>query len=286
MSSTKRFIKRYIIKPVFNQFGFFFYCRQKIFFPRNSLIFSRAMNEGHYEENNIALMLNLIKPNTMVFDIGANIGLMSIPVLASSSSVKVVSVEPSPNSFPFLAKTHRLSDFQNRWTILNKAVFNYEGEVSFKLASKKKNSAYESILDTQRCSFSDTIQIECTTLDKIWESHNKQEVSFIKMDIEGADLLALQGATNCIKHCKSAILIEWNKKNIIPFQLKNTDLISFAKNINYSLYALPYFNKCEDLTDLELFSKIYENFLLLPNKEDEIASIDHKTHSLNVEHSY
>ncbi|MCJ0742448.1 FkbM family methyltransferase [Pedobacter montanisoli] len=239
------------------------------------------MDEGYYEEKNIALMRSLIKANTTVFDIGANIGLMSIPILASINSVKVISVEASPNSFPFLAKTHRLSDFQNRWTILNKAVFNYEGEISFKL-THKNNAAYESILDTKRCNFTDTIQVECTTLDKIWEDLDKQEVSFIKIDIEGADLPALQGAINCITHCKPVILMEWNKENIIPFQLKNTDLLSFIKKINYTLYTLPYFNKCEDITDLELFSNIYENFLLLPNKGDEIAGIDYKPRFLNV----
>jgi FkbM family methyltransferase len=267
MSGIKRLVKQYLIKPIFGKLGFFYYCGQKVFFPKNSIIFNRAMNEGFYEEDHVILMRKLVKPNTTIFDVGANIGLLSIPILAKLDSIQVIAVEASPNSLPYLKKTQQQSNFKDRWTIIEKAVLNQEGEISFHLATKDK-AAFESILNTQRTSFVNTITVPCTTLDQIWLTVKQPSISFIKIDIEGADLLALQGATACINACKPIILMEWEKRNIIPFQLQQQDLLTFIKSIDYTLYALPYYNKCENIKDLILFSSLYESFLLVPNEEN------------------
>jgi len=261
----RRFIKINFLKKYWNIKGVFPYFKQHVFFPKNSIIFLRAIDEGIYENDNVKIINSLIMENTTLLDIGANIGLMAIPTLSTPKNVRVISVEPSPNSFPFLAKTHHNSSFKDRWNLINKAVSDKEGKVNFQLATPN-DAAYESILNTSRVNFIDSVEVECTTIDNIWEELSKPEVSFIKIDIEGADLLALKGATNCISNCKPKILMEWNKTNIIPFNLDNNDLMAFTKSIDYKIFALPYFAKCETVSDLNLLFQFDENFLLVPNE--------------------
>jgi FkbM family methyltransferase len=244
--------------------GNFNYYSQKVYFPKKSVIFRRAVKEGIYEHAILGFILPLIKPGTEVFDIGANIGLMAIPFLSVNNSVKVISAEASPNSLPFLKKTQEASTFKDRWLIIDKAIAEKPGKINFHIASSE-NGAYDSINNTQRINFKNTIEIDSTTIDLVWQNRHEPQVSFIKIDIEGADLLALKGAVSCIGKCRPSIAIEWNAINIKPFDLKNSDLFDFVQSINYTLYALPYLNKIFELADLELHSKYTENFLLIPN---------------------
>lgn len=263
----KHFIKTFLFKRYWNIKGNFPYFNQKVYFPKDSIIFLRAVDEGIYENENVSIINQLTKKGTTILDIGANIGLMTIPLLSHHTDVEIISVEASPNSFPYLLKTKNQSSFDKRWKLVNKAVSNHVGKISFQLAGKG-NAAYESILNTNRVDFVNAVEIECTTIDQIWHEHQKPKVSFIKIDIEGADLLALQGAKECIENCKPYILMEWNKTNIIPFGVGNIDLLKFAEERKYNIYVLPYFTKCTTIEDLNLFLQLSENFLLIPNSDN------------------
>src|SRR5205085_5274941 len=91
-----KLIKRTIYKAILNRKGSFRYFGQQVFFPKGSTTFSVALHDGIYEHDILKLLLNGIKDNTVYFDIGANIGLMSIPVLRHNSTITVVSIEASP----------------------------------------------------------------------------------------------------------------------------------------------------------------------------------------------
>ncbi len=260
----KRAIKVNIAQHYWNIIGKFKYYNQTVYFPRNSIIFKRAINEGIYEHDIIKIIIPLVKPHSEVFDIGANIGLIAIPILMSNYNIKVISIEASPNSLPSLIKTNKAFGDIERWTIIDKAVSDKEGKINFHLADSR-DGAYDSINNTLRVSFKKTVEISCTTVDNIWKARNKPSISFIKSDIEGADLLALRGAIECIQQCRPSILIEWNYINIKPFNLINSNLLDFVKTIGYTIYVLPNFNKINSLNDLELLSNFTENFLLIPN---------------------
>ncbi|WP_423149691.1 FkbM family methyltransferase [Rubrolithibacter danxiaensis] len=268
LTSFKRIIKKRVCKWYWNFNECFQYFGEKVYFPKNSIIFKRAIEEGVYERVNLKIIKSIIMPNSTIFDVGANIGLMAIPLLNFDESVKVVSIEASPNTAPYLKKTQFYSSFQHRWTIVDKAVSDRAGSVQFHLTDLA-NGAYESMQDTKRVSFYKNIEIVCTTIDDIWESLQRPEVSFIKIDIEGADLLALRGGISCIKEFSPAILMEWNSVNIKPFGFRSSDLIDFAKEFEYEIFALPGFSKIDSITDLNLLSKVTENFLLFPKNQNE-----------------
>jgi len=262
----KRYIKKNILGSIWNKRGNFSYFNQKIFFPKNSIIFKRTIEEGVYENENLMFIRQFVKHDSTMFDIGANIGLMAIPVLSMNKKIKVISIEPSPNTFPFLKKTHESSEYKKNWYLVNEAVSNEVGKVDFQLATPA-NGAYESMLDTKRSVFFNTIKVTCNTIDNIWNDFGKSNVSFIKIDIEGADLLALKGGIECINECKPVILMEWNQTNINPFNLSNKDLIEFATQIDYQVYFLPSLHKVDTYQDLNFYAAFDENFLLFPKSK-------------------
>src|ERR1700730_1556499 len=81
--------------------GSFPYYDHTVYFPLGSRVFEIACADGIYEKEIINLILRLVTPGTTYFDIGANIGLMSVPVLAIHPSVKIVSIEASPSTLAY-----------------------------------------------------------------------------------------------------------------------------------------------------------------------------------------
>src|SRR5712691_12881150 len=81
--------------------GWFWYYGTRVYFPRRALIFDLVCAEGIYEADLTRVILSLVRPGSWYFDLGANIGLMSVPVVASAPESRVLSFEPSPNSLPY-----------------------------------------------------------------------------------------------------------------------------------------------------------------------------------------
>lgn len=259
----KRLIKLYPYKWFLNYRGYFIYFGQKVFFPKRSSTFTATLHQGIYESDVLALIIDLCKPDTCFFDLGTNIGTISIPVLASKNKIKVVSFEASPNTLPYLQKTHAASSYKDRWTVIPKAVSNKNGTVSFSLADKK-NGAFEGITDTNRVSMVSTVEVEATTVDLVWEEMGRPEVSIIKCDIEGADLLALEGTITCINASKPVILMEWNRINIKAFNFSSEDMFRFLNTIKYDLFSLPNIVPVRSASELNVHQVLSEMYLLKP----------------------
>lgn len=262
-SYFKKIIKSTVYKWFLNLRGSFGYYGEPVFFPKNSTTFNLAIRDGIYEQDILKFINEFVKDQSVYIDIGANIGLMSIPVLKRHPMVRALSFEASPNTFKYLKKTWENSSVKDRWTIYNNAVSNSNDEMDF-FTTTDADGAYESIKDTKRVSFSGKIKVQGITIDEVWTNLNKPLVSFIKSDIEGADLMALQGALTCINECKPMIILEWNRINIQAFQFKHNDLLGFCSNNKYKCYAVPSLIVITNEKELELHSVVTENFLLIP----------------------
>lgn len=263
----KKNIKKLVYGSLPGFSGSFPYFGTKVYFPKNSYIFGLACDQGIYEAANLKLMLAQVKPNSVYFDIGANIGLMSIPVLHQYSSCKVVSVEPSPNSLPFLTLTANNSQYKDRWNVIGKAMGNSVGEITFSAAALTKMGAFDSIQDanTKRVVETNRITVPMTTLDTEWESMGKPAVSLIKIDVEGAEFQVLQGGINCIKHEQPSILLEWNAQHLKAYDCEPEKLLHIADFLGYrNVLALPSLISVNSSSILKLCMVQTESFLLLP----------------------
>ena len=75
----------------------------------------------------------------------------------------------------------------------------------------------------------ESVKIPCTTLDDFVNESVESEISFIKIDIEGAELMAIQGAKGVLKTHKLNMMIEVTKDYKEVF-----DILS---SFQYTLYT-------------------------------------------------
>jgi FkbM family methyltransferase len=272
MSKLRRAIKKWLYGNCPGFAGSFPYWGTKVYFPKNSLIFDMACEQGTYESENLRLLCSLVEPNSVYFDVGANIGLMSIPILHSCPDCTVVSMEPSPKTLQFLIPTAESSGFGNRWRILGKAAGSSIGSLDFFTASVELG-AYDGLRDTKRAGATSKVTVPVTTLDAEWNAMGQPPVSVIKIDVEGAEIEVFQGAISCIKHEQPYILTEWNSLNLSAYKCEPERLITLADNLGYQVFSLPYLLPVTNSAMLRLQMLKTENFLLAPDSARSTQTI-------------
>lgn len=272
MTSFKGLIKYLIFKNLPVRAKFFPYFRTKVYFPKGSLLFRLACEQDVYERDNILLLRRLVQPNSVYFDVGANIGLMAIPILQDCETCQVVSFEPSPATLQFLRRTSESSCFNNRWTIVGKALSDQKGSLDFFIAEDNL-SAYDGFQNTQRVGQMSTITVPVTTLDNEWKQMNKPRVSAIKIDVEGAELNVISGAISCIETERPSILLEWTSLNLKAYGHLSNKIFDISRQIEYQIYSVPMFTPINDKLTLEVSMLRTESFLLV-HKEKCFSEID------------
>ena len=137
------------------------------------------------------LLRQILFPGAVVVDAGANIGIYSQFLSRCVGTTGVVhSFEPSPENFERLCSaTQRLSNVRLSQSAVGERSGNSELYLSDKL--NVDHRAYMAGGDSRR-----TIPIEMVALDDYFKPGER--VDLIKMDIQGYELHALQGATRVL----------------------------------------------------------------------------------------
>jgi FkbM family methyltransferase len=152
------------------------------------------------------------KKNDTVIDIGAHLGRYSlISAKRVDKDGKVISIEANPLVLERLKKNLELNELTNT-TSLNYAV--YSEKTKIKLFFPKeglKNTIYNTIISDRSINSERFIEVNADTLDNLLDLNDiKQEsVNWIKIDVEGAELEVLKGASNVLSKSRDiSILIE------------------------------------------------------------------------------
>jgi FkbM family methyltransferase len=155
-----------------------------------------------------------MKENETFVDVGANVGSYTLSTAKQyeDKGVKIIAVEAHPDNYRALCRNIQINNFGNVKTI-NKAVSDYKGNVTLYERShdgSRVDSDLYSLYDTTFLAQNNILhpggnllQLECDTLDNMLLD---ERVDVMKIDIEGAEVVALKGATNTLKHLRKIIV--------------------------------------------------------------------------------
>jgi FkbM family methyltransferase len=177
-----------------------------------------------------------IKSKSIVIDVGANFGQLSI-LFSKLKNVEVHSFEASKFIFNILKKNIDVNKANvigyNLALSDNKHEKIYEPKIRFKDCSTY--GAYPLI--NSKNDLKNQNRISTNKLDNI---NFKKKISFIKIDTQGMDLKVMRGAKRIITQNQCPIIFEYEedleKKNGNTFQ----DVVNFVKEINYNFYKIIY----------------------------------------------
>ena len=177
--------------------------------PRSNTDDFYVMFKGERHENQVLQYLELYE-NEVFVDVGANVGFYSLSVAHDykDKGVKVICIEAHPETYKALLRNIECNNQlkNNIIKVINKAVSDNRGLVTMYDQYEEKNdrqhsrysSIHERVVNTPTLKVRvrpSTFRVESDTLDNILAGEN---VDVMKMDIEGAEIHALEGATQTL----------------------------------------------------------------------------------------
>ena len=179
-----------------------------IYVNANDPIIGAGIIDGVYEKEVVKIFRSYLKPEMRVLDIGANMGFFSLLSAAIvGEKGKVFAVEPNIANVKLIQASARKNNFENI-------------EILAVAASDKPRLMF------YNSSFSNgTTSIMSGSIDRIFGSSVvpsfpldgiiDSKIDFLKIDVEGAEFLAMKGAENLLKKYRPTIISEFTP-NAMP----------------------------------------------------------------------
>jgi FkbM family methyltransferase len=169
---------------------------------------------GAYEPVDSFLLARLMRPGMTFIDAGANIGQYTLlAATAVGATGTVHAFEPIPKNFERLQQAVAANGLTN--VRANRAaLWNETAQLRFDLPGDAKDNAgtYGVVLGADRGA---AIEAPALRLDDYLASAGVSRVDMIKMDVEGAEPFALEGARATLERDRPMILMEVNRASFL-----------------------------------------------------------------------
>jgi FkbM family methyltransferase len=162
--------------------------------------------EGNYESAVWKILQSHLKPGTVLYDVGAHIGLFSL-IAARNLGVQgsVFVFEPDPTNLRRIEE-HASRNGLGALGIIPKAAWFIDGRMKFQRACSQSSMNRGAIAEDNSAAGESTIEVETVTLDSFGREHALP--SIIKIDVEGSEAAVLRGSEGIFQSAKPVVICE------------------------------------------------------------------------------
>ena len=204
-------------------------CSDIINFPAHefSTIMSNRPNKEVLFRKISSLILKNDKMTGNIVDLGAWIGDNSIPWAYNNKGKIVYAIDPSDDNIDYINRVCEINTIKNLKTIKT-------------AVSDKEETLFTTNVDIKHCSFvyndsqsTNKIEVQSTTLDKLYADGEIDGVEYIHLDAEGMEHRILLGSQKLIEDCKPIIAFEQH------FEIDDTkSTVEFLESRGYKVYVI------------------------------------------------
>jgi len=173
-----------------------------------------------------------INTNDMIIDIGAHIGLFSLLASQLCKTGKILSFEPVRENFDLLVSNLKLNHVEN--------------VLPFNIAVSKNSGSLDLFLNNDQSAHSifskssESISVESTSLQKIFEENKISSCKLLKLDCEGAEYEIIDSLPSEYLDKIQNMVIEYHLADTKPELVKS--LILKIKNAGFKIKTRPHHN--------------------------------------------
>jgi FkbM family methyltransferase len=178
-------------------------------------------------------VLDRIPAGTTVIDAGANIGIVTSQLCrAVGPRGTVHAIEPLPANVGRLRELKRDNEL-DQLTIWECALSDSDGSAVLRTQEASGTSAYASL--TASWNTAATVSVSTRVLDELVPQDTR--VGFLKLDVEGAESLALDGAKRIMTSDRPLVFCEFNDIVLRDADSSSDDLLSRFQDLGYTSAA-------------------------------------------------
>ncbi|WP_288312821.1 FkbM family methyltransferase [uncultured Selenomonas sp.] len=204
---------------------------------------------GNPEQTDFDLLVSFLKDGDVVFDIGANVGVVSLMFVHDHPQIGAVyAFEPLPPTYARLQHNLRLNGNPSKIIAENLGISDKQGRFDFYLTGADEaaslipnRDAYylkESVNGhfTGRERF-EKIPCRVTTLDEYVRQHPLKHIDLMKVDVEGNEKNVFREGTSTIKTYQPVIYCELLRKHAKRFGYHPNEVIALLADLGYQCFC-------------------------------------------------
>ena len=206
----------------------------RILFDKDDPVMAGALSLGEYEPETMAIFRSCLKSGMTIVDIGANLGYFTVIAAGRvGSSGTVFAYEPDPHNFDLLERNITVNGFSNARAFPvalsdragTRQLFFGDNQTTHSFGDKRNTGRSESVVTD--------------TLDNSLKTLGHPQIDLVKMDIEGAEPLALDGMRETIERNPTLIILfEFHPKAIQRLDRSPVEFLAKFKEVGFSLSAI------------------------------------------------
>jgi FkbM family methyltransferase len=161
---------------------------------------------GTYEYDKQKLIAKELSPDSVFYDLGANVGFYTLLAAKRATTGKVYAFEPLPRNIEFLRRHLELNQVSNA-AVLELAVSDVAGRASFQEAGDSSMGFLKS---------GGSLNVLTATLDCLLQQRRILPPTVIKIDVEGAELLVLRGSREVFQQFRPVLFLATHGREVHP----------------------------------------------------------------------
>lgn len=179
--------------------------------PKDHAVLIDLIENGDVEPGTRQLIERFLSPGDTFVDVGAHLGLHTLAgALAVGREGRVIAFEPSDSTRTLLEKTITMNGHRDIVTVFPLAVSNSESMMTLHLGTL---STHHSLYPLEKLTSRETLEVRTTRLDTVLQHY--QDVTLVKIDAEGAEMLVLEGMKQVINcYPDLALIVECGPDHI------------------------------------------------------------------------
>jgi len=195
---------------------------------------------GTYDEDLHLLMEQIVKPGWVCLDVGANIGEVALHMgkLAGPAGA-VHAFEPVPALYERLrahVEKNRANEIVRTHAL---ALANANGKCTLACATADgENQGLASLVNTASGDVPLRIEVPTMRLDDFAAREQLKRVDLVKVDIQGAEMLFLDGARETLARFSPALLMEVSPDDLKCAGTDSRELCAKLAELDYKLFAV------------------------------------------------
>ena len=222
------------------------------------------------EGEEISFMSRFIPSGATIFDIGANVGRVSLGLAKAHEDARIYAFEPVAETFHGLERNLRLNGREAQIEAYHMGFYSECGDLKFFVPAANEAASLRPVTDAYYFKKGDQGQGDCgkrmdevvcpvDTLDDFVEKHGVKRLDFIKCDTEGAEKMVFSGGAHVFIEMRPVVYTEMLRKHAARFDYHPNEIIEMFKGWGYACYTsdgkrlLPFEKMDESTTETNFF---------------------------------
>lgn len=227
-----RLAKRGWLKPIWHEFQPGLWMRLRI----EDMTQETILLEDEWDPLLTNFTRKTLGLSDVFIDVGANAGYFSlIAAKCVGDSGKVLAIEPNPSVAEQLRDNVERNNLSQ--VIIEQTACS-DSPSTMTLYLPDKSRLGQASLSKSNAGGVKSVLVKSVTLDQLIRDHALNRVTFVKIDVEGAELMVLRGMTETLRRLRPIIVLELVPNLLANLGTTKDEVIAFLSSFSYSIVSM------------------------------------------------